>query len=320
MTKRPKSDQPLRTEAAHLPWGTAAWLPEDCVRLRGCEGALRDLFLAAGAGEIAMPSLEYAEVLERGFGHPEKLFRIVDFDGRLLALRPELTTPAARLYATALKKRPLPLKIFYIGQVYRQEAKHRGLWREFRQAGFECYGGDPVTADVVVIRLASEALARLEQKEAVICVGHVGIAESLMDEHGLAGTSRADVKAAMARKDRSTLAALEAPGVFAELINLPGNASAFENAATLSSSAGFRAATANLREVSERLSELSHNVVLDFSAIRPIDYYTGIVFEGLLADRGRPVLSGGRYDRLVEQFGPSTPATGFSVELEALLR
>jgi ATP phosphoribosyltransferase regulatory subunit len=320
MAKHPKSDQPLRAEAAHLPWGTAAWLPEDCVRLRECEGALRDLFLAAGAGEIAMPSLEYAEVLERGFGHPERLFRIVDFDGRLLALRPELTTPAARLYASALKERPLPLKIFYVGQVYRQEAKHRGLWREFRQAGFECYGGESVTADVVVIRLASEALSRLGQKGAVICIGHVGIAESLLEEHELAGAARADVKAALARKDRSALKDLGAPDVFAKLIDLPSDMSAFEKAAALSSSASFRASIENLRAISERLSELAHEVVLDLSAIRPIDYYTGVVFEGLLADRGRPVLSGGRYDRLVEQFGPATPATGFSVELEALLR
>ncbi len=303
-----------------LPWGTTAWLPEECRRLRECEGALRDLFLSAGASEVAMPAFEKAEILEKGFGNPDKLFRFLDRDGSLLALRPELTTPAACLFASALYDRPLPLKLFYIGQVFRQEPRHHGHFREFRQAGFECYGGESVSADVAVLKLAATALARLGAAEAVIELGHVGIVETLLAEAGISGARRLRIKQAIARKDRGGLEASGAPPVLSRLLAIHGGETLFARAREVLSGSRALEALSNLEEIAGRVSAGGTRTVIEICSTRGIDYYTGLVFEGLLPRVGRPVLSGGRYDRLVEQFGPATPATGFSIELETIIR
>lgn len=304
---------------AQLPWGTAAWLPEDSEKLRQCEWELREIFVAAGAGEIVTPAFEYAEVLERGFGHPEKLFRFLDPDGKTLALRPELTTPAARLFATALRDRPLPVKLFYIGPVYRQEAKHRGMFREFRQAGFECYGGDRRRSDLECLQLAAAALVKAGARDAVLEIGTVAVVDAL-----LAGTppqARPAIKDALARRDRNALAAAGASEVLGQLLSLPSDQDGLSAARDLVKAVpGAAAAIDELAAVAADCAALPVRTVLELAAVRPIDYYTGIVFEGLLPSVGRPVLSGGRYDRLVEQFGAPCPATGFSIEIETLLK
>ncbi len=304
---------------AQLPWGTAAWLPEDSEKLRQCEWELREIFVAAGAGEIVTPAFEYAEVLERGFGHPEKLFRFLDPDGKTLALRPELTTPAARLFATALRDRPLPLKLFYIGPVYRQEAKHRGLFREFRQAGFECYGGDARQSDLETIQLAAAALVKAGARAAVLELGNVAVVDALLAD--IAPAARPAIKDALSRRDRNALSTLGAPDALAQLLALPSDDSGLDAAGGIvAGNATAAAALDELAAMATACAALPVRTVIELAAVRPIDYYTGIVFEGLLPSVGRPVLSGGRYDRLVEQFGAPCPATGFSLEIETLLR
>jgi ATP phosphoribosyltransferase regulatory subunit len=295
-------------------------LPEECGRLRACEAILRDLFVEAGAGEIATPAFEYAEVLERGFGNPDLFFRLPDFDGRVLALRPELTTPAARLFATAMADRPLPLKIFYIGQVFRQAPKHRGLFREFRQAGFECYGGERRGEDLATIRLAAQALERLALPAVVLEIGHVGIVESILDEAGLDGRQRDRIRIEVGRKDRGALRRLGAPEILERLVRLPARPEALAEARTILAESKARAALDELEAVVAALGDLPLSTVIEIAAVREIDYYTGIVFEALHSGLGRSILGGGRYDRLVEEFGAATPATGFSLELEAILR
>lgn len=307
-------------QAETLPRGTSAWLPEECERLRRCEEILRGLFKERGAGEIATPAFEYAEVLERGFGNPDLLFRFPDFDGRVLSLRPELTTPAARLFATAMADRPLPLRIFYIGQVFRQAPRHHGLFREFRQAGFECYGGEGRTEDVAMIRLAAEALARLEETKAIIEIGHVGIIDSILDDAGITGRKRSRIRIEVGRKNRGALRSLDAPAILDRLVRLPASVATLAEAKTVIGDGKARQALEELEAVIAALGSMARPIVVEFAAVREIDYYTGIVFEALHPELGRPILGGGRYDRLVEEFGAPTPATGFSLELEAIMR
>lgn len=301
-----------------LPSGTSVWLPEDCAKLRQCEKDLRDLFLEAGAGEIATPTLEYVRDLERGFGFSKKIFKILDLesDGEILGLRPELTTSAAALFASSLSNRPLPLKLFYIGQVYRQEMRHRGLFREFRQAGFECYGGDLYEEDLNAIRLAVKALSKFDVKrEAVIEIGHVGIVEALLAEEKITGAKRTEIKESIRKKSADRL-----PEKFQRLLKIDSEEAMFDSVRAMTRNPGVLTAIEEMERMANALRDLPCRIIFEIAATREIEYYTGIVFEGLLPKLGRPVFSGGRYDRLVEQFGTATPATGFSLELETLLR
>ena len=75
------------------------------------------------------------------------MYRFVDRDGRTLALRPDLTIPTARVVGTRLYDQPLPLRLFYIGSVFRYEPPQAGRQREFTQAGFELIGAATPAAD-----------------------------------------------------------------------------------------------------------------------------------------------------------------------------
>lgn len=290
-----------------LPWGTNAWTPEACAQLRQAEQKLTRLFEQSGAREIAMPAFEYLDVFRENIGGTEKIFRLADTGDEVLALRPELTIPAARLFATSLSEYPLPLKLFYIGQVFRQEPKHRGRFREFRQAGCETYGGETFAGDVEMIRLASHALSALSANDAIIEIGHVGIVDSILDRFAINGSRRSEIKRLVMKKDRATLENESAPKELIDLVtsgNPPENSQAAEE----------------LKRIQQALTDIPHRIVPEYAAARTIEYYTGVVFEGLLPTMGRPALSGGRYDNLVGKFGQSTPAVGFSLELETLLR
>lgn len=302
------------------PWGTTAWLPEDCRRLRAAEETLRRLFNRAGAGEIALPAFDFAGSIERGYGHAERLFRFTDSDGSLLALRPEMTTPAARLYATSFAAGRRAVKLFYIGQVFRQGPRHHGLFREFRQVGFECFGGRPARADAEVIALAGRSLEQLGYHDAVIEIGNVAIVEALLNEHRLTGASRALVIRLLRQKNKSGLEKAGAPRAFIGLLDLDVDLRAFSAARRLSRDKTFQRAVNDLEKLARRVRRAAKRVLFEFAAVRGIDYYTGTVFEGFIPGVGHSVLSGGRYDNLVAQFGPPTPATGFSLELESLLR
>lgn len=305
---------------AQLPWGTTAWLPEECRRLRQSESLLRDLFTAAGAEEIATPTFEQALVFEKGLGAFAKLFRFLDADGAQLALRPELTTPAARLFATALADRALPLRVFYIGQVFRQETMHRGRFREFRQVGFEFFGGPAASADAEVARLCSSALTALGFSDAVIDIGNVAVVNTLLDEADLSGAARSEILRAIERRDESALAGLQAPAVLLELLRLGHEPSDLDRARGLSGSARYSSALDELRGLAMAITGIPQKVVIDLAAVPKLDYYTGMVVQAYVRGQGRPAASGGRYDGLVEVFGRSTPATGFSLELERLIR
>lgn len=293
-----------------MPSGLSVWLPEDCAKLRQCETSLRELFAEAGAGEIATPSIDYLDVLEKGFGHSRKIFRIADSAGEILGLRPELTTSAARLFASSMASRPRPLKIFYIGQVFRQEPRHHGHFREFRQAGYESYGGDLFIEDVAAITLAARSVAKIGVEGCVIEIGHVGIVESLLDQEKILGARRDEIKDSIRRKSPDGL-----PEIFRLLLDAD-----ITTVRSLTASPNVHSAVDELARIGAALSDLPYKVIFELAATRQIEYYTGIVFEGLMPRLGRPIFSGGRYDRLVEQFGPPAPATGFSLELETLLR
>ena len=303
-----------------LPWGTSAWLPEECEKLRTAETALRSLFSEFGGKEIATPTLVHAQTIEKGFGKPEKLFRVTDTDGSELVLRPELTSSAARLFATALTNEERPVKLYYLGQVFRQERRHRGNFREFRQAGYEIYGGDSNSMDRHIIESAASALSALGVDKGVIDIGHVGIVNALLDDAGITGVKRDNIRECLAKKDATGIREMKDASLFEKLLELGNDYSDFDKARTLSKNKTFQSALSELEAISSDLSSGGHTITFEFSSVSRIGYYTGMVFEGFVKGHGRTVIAGGRYDNLVSEFGASETATGFSLELERFLR
>lgn len=297
-------------------------LPEEAEALRQLEHRLLELFQRWGYREVRTPVLEFLSTVERGVGveGPNTLFVLVDRTGELLALRPEMTVPIARLVATHGQERA---RLSYVAEVFRVRDISRGEEREFVQAGVERIGDRGPDADAEVVALAVWALRKAGIEGFRIGLGHAGFLRGLLEAVGLDAEDQHAAQLLLYRRDFVTLQGLleDAPAAVREaILHLPS----WRGPDALDRAARLGIAPQALEEV-ERLLEalrpygVGEEVEVDLGLIRDFEYYTGIVFEGYVQGLGRPVLGGGRYDGLLVRFGADRPAVGFALHLNRLL-
>lgn len=318
----------LRQERAtrwqQVPDGVKDWAPPEAERRQALAARLREQFARWGYREVVTPTLEYLETILHGAGPgvQDQVVKIVD-GADLLALRPEMTVPIARLAATRLLRgAPGPLRLSYVATVFRSQEPGQGRLREFTQAGVELLGERGLDGDAEIIALAVESLRLARVPGAAVHVGHLGLLGDLLA--GLSEEQRSDVRSRLYRRefvgienvlpDRSVARLLQA------LPELHGSAG-LARASGLATSTASRTALAELGELIERLRAygVADAVEVDLSVIRDFSYYTGIVFEAYGQGAGYPLLGGGRYDALLARFNADCPATGFAMGLERVL-
>jgi len=310
-----------------LPHGVQDLFPEEAARRRRAEAALRDLFGRWAYEELIPPTFEYAETLAVGEGPDlaQAMYRFFDREGQTLALRADFTTQVARMAAGKMSGRPLPLRLCYIGSVFRYEEPQVGRQREFTQAGVELVGAHTPAADAEVVALAVAALEGVGVRDFQISLGQLALFRALTD--ALPPADLAAVRQAIDQRNVARLAAvLDAAGVadrrralLAHLPDLVGGPEVLQEARAYGGTVGEAAKW--LLQVYRLLEAYGagRRVILDLGEVRGTDYYTGITFRGVAPGLGWPVLSGGRYDGLIGQFGKPLAAVGFGLGIERAL-
>lgn len=314
-----------------IPYGTKDFLPREAKRKRIMEGAVADLFARWGYDEVVTPTFEYAQTIITGAGSEllQNMFRFFDKDNQILVLRPDMTTPIARVAATRLREQILPLKLFYVTNVFRYEQAQAGRQCEFCQAGVELLGEAGASADAEVVALAVETMLEAGLTNFQISLGQVQYINGIMQQSGLDEEKRQAIKTCMMKKDLVGLeeiirASAMDPNVAEMLRNTPrfyGGDDMFSKAYQLVGNETSRKALDNLAEIYTLLKSygLEQYVNFDLGLIRDLNYYTGMVFEGYTPGLGFPVCGGGRYDRMAAAFGVECPATGFALGIERIL-
>jgi ATP phosphoribosyltransferase regulatory subunit len=292
-------------------------------RRRALQRAMLDVLERARYEELSPPTFEYEDVFRRAGGAEvaEKLVRLVDLDGRILALRYDFTSSIARMAATTFADTPRPLRLCYAGPVYRQEPERGGRARETLQVGAELLGEGELGGDVEIVRLTIALVRSAGISDFQLNVGHVGVLAaglSALDE-----SRHAEVRGWIDRKDRGSLerALAHAPPEARALLDLPfaiGRRDALERIAATAPAAA-RPGLAALQALDDALTPAEReHLVYDLGEVRGLDYYTGVHFELFAAGAGRAVGAGGRYDELMGRFGRPMPAVGVSLDLDAL--
>jgi ATP phosphoribosyltransferase regulatory subunit len=315
-----------------LPYGVADLFFEESARKSRVEAVLRETFDRWSYSEIIPPSFEYYEPLssEASPQLREEIYRFFDRDGRTLALRADPTIPIARIVSTKLFDRQLPLRFFYVTNVFRYEEPKASLRREFTQAGVELIGTNTAAADAEVIALAVTALRTVGVLDFRLRVGTMGFISALLDELRLTPAHVEAIKLALERKSNPYLSEVlngsqirpDLRRALARLPELMGGAEILEiaerecaiNDRTL-------AALRHLRGVHLYLQALGCRdaITYDLAMVRGMAYYTGVVFEGFAPGIGFSIMSGGRYDKLLSHFGGDLPALGFAIGVERTL-
>jgi len=319
----------IRTQ---IPEGVRDRLPREAARIRRLSGQLDQVFRSWGYREVVSPGFEYLETVTAGagsLGRREDLYQFFDRKGRTLALRPDMTTPIARLAATKMAGESLPLRLSYFAPVYRHRDRKAGSASEIWQAGIELIGAEGAAADAEVIALACAALAATGLEGFKIGLGHADLVEGLFAEAGVSPELEEGLKEAMVARDlvafeKGVALARLAPEKEDLLLALVGFHGSFQQAVARFEGVGNGRVGRALERIGAILQFLealgvANQVSLDLGLVRSLGYYTGVVFEGYAPGVGSPVMGGGRYDNLLADFGGEAPATGFALEMDRLL-
>src|SRR6267378_1827539 len=171
-----------------IPPGTQIVIGRAARRRRVLERAICSVFEGWSYEEIVPPIFDYYDVFIKGMGRglEEQVYRFIDRDGNILALRPEFTSLVAKTAVTRLATSPKPIRLYYSGEVLRFEKPKGGRQREFAQVGIEHYGGAAKSADVEILLIAVEALQRLGIQGFQINLGSVDFFGGIFERLDLA--------------------------------------------------------------------------------------------------------------------------------------
>lgn len=309
------------------PEGTRDMLFEECAAKRDISERITRLFENYGYSEVITPGLEFYDVFSgKGRYIPqEAMYKLVDGKNRLMVLRPDSTMPIARLAATRLSGEELPLKLFYNQNIFMVNPKDSGRDDEIAQCGIEILGGDGGAADFEALVLAAKALAECDG-DYRIEIGDSSIFAELTASREFDEKTVEKIRRAIETKDLPTLDLLFENNAeneaFKALPRLFGGFEVFEKAKELLHGDVVEQKLAGLKELCEELCGIipKEKIRVDLGLVHKKDYYTGIIFRGYVEGYGQPVLSGGRYDTLLGDFGRDAGAVGFAVNVEAAAR
>lgn len=314
----------------HTPAGLTDILVKECELKFKIETAAREVFTRHGYHVVQPPMFEYYDVYDAAVTKAENMFKFFDNNGRMLALRPDLTTSVARIAATK-PLGELPYRIAYSGSAFRNdETFSNDRRREFSQAGIELIGNGGTDADAEVIEIAIEALLKFGVKDFQIDMGHADYYKGLAEIAGLDPIVSDKLRANINDKDFVAIEGIldgidideKLKEVFMELPKMFGS---IETAVAAAKNPIIgeksRAALENLISVYEILKGkgLDKYISTDLGMVPNLDYYTGIIVKGFAKGVAFPICSGGRYDNLTEKFGKALPATGIAIGIERVM-
>lgn len=311
------------------PEGSADRLFAECTAWRRVQRAVTELFQRRGYSELMTPETEYYDLfVAAGYPLPqESMMKVIDRSGRILVMRPDNTTPIARLTAAKLRGQPLPQRLYYNQSVYRSDDAHTGRSAATAQCGVELIGAGGLRADVEVAALAVQAVEAAGVEEFQLELGCVGFFSALAAELDAPGEVIAAMRRCIEEKNFTGYGELLEPyrtapagRALAELPRLFGGFEALRRARTLCCNPAASEALDLLETVYAQLQAagLGDRLRFDLGLVQRLDYYTGLVFRAYARGSGSALLSGGRYDRLIGRLGYDVPAVGFAVDIAAL--
>jgi ATP phosphoribosyltransferase regulatory subunit len=311
------------------PEGTKDLLFEECQARREVETKLINTFIGMGYSEVVTPGIEFFDVFnkESSYIPQENLYKLSDSKSRLVTIRPDSTIPIARMVATRLKDYTLPLRLFYNQSIYSINPALSGRSDEIVQAGIELIGSSSRKADLEVLSLAIQALSSFDSDNFRIEIGDIGFFTELVSRLGVNSDIEEEIRRLIEVKNYPALNDLldtignnKITYALKQLPRLFGGVEVFEKASTLFSDEKIEQILSDLKDLYNKLEELGYNgkINLDLGIVNRTNYYTGIVFRGYLQGYGEAVLSGGRYDKLISEFGYDVPAIGFGINVDAI--
>ena len=308
------------------PKGTQDILPQESAKWQYVEDFARKTFKKYNYGEIRTPIFEHYEVISRSVGDTtdivtKEMYDFYDKGDRHITLRPEGTAPVVRsyvenkLFAPEVQK---PVKVYYMGSMFRYERPQAGRLREFHQIGAECFGSSNPATDVEMIAMAAQFFKDIGITNVSLELNSLGNPESRAAYRQALIDYLTPLKPSLSadsqrRLEENPLRVLDSKE--------PEDKAAVEGAPSILDYLDEESST-YFAAVRSMLETLQIPYVINTNMVRGLDYYNHTIFEFTTEVAGSQltICAGGRYDGLVAYFGgPETPGVGFGMGLERLL-
>ena len=275
-----------------IPQGTRDILIDESSKRTILQERLLHYMQSCGFCRIETPLFEYYELFSGDISpvDDESIIKTIDRDGRVVVLRPDMTIPTVRVVATKLKGQQKPLKLFYMGNVYRADKKKRGTGREFCQVGAEIYGCSGKWLDLEIIEMAKESFREAGVSNYKIDIGHVGIIKGIFEGLNLSEEKKSYIIDLIGKKNlvelENEVSTLSIGSRYKEIIcKLPRffgrPEDVFKNIDEIIINDTVRESADYLFEVCEksRAMGLDPNLIIDVGMTGNMKYYTGLIFK-----------------------------------------
>lgn len=322
----------MKDKLLHTPEGVRDIYSTECAVKLLIQEKLHQVLKLYGFRDIQTPSFEFFDIFnhERGTVSSKDMYKLFDKEGNTLVLRPDITPSVARCVAKYYKDEELPVRLCYIGNTYINNTAYQGKLKEVTQLGAELINDDSIDADAEMLAITIECLLEAGLKEFQLEIGNADFFRSLIEEAGF--DNKDDISKLRTLIENKNMFGIEEivhnkamsnelKEMFLKLPELFGSLDILDYA---------KSVTKNLRSLKalERLVKLYEIMTIygfekyisfDLGMTSKFDYYTGIIFKAYTYKTGEPVVTGGRYDNLVGQFGKECPAIGMAIVIDNLL-
>jgi ATP phosphoribosyltransferase regulatory subunit len=321
----------MKKKLLHTPEGVRDIHNEECAKKLVLQSRIHDVLNLYGYSDIQTPTFEFFDIFnkERGSVSSNEMFKFFDRDGNTLVLRPDMTPAIARTAAKYYSETDLALKLCYIGNTYINNSSYQGRLKETTQMGAELIGDDSLDADAEIISMVIDSLLKSGLNEFQVEIGQVQFFKGFLNEAGISSDVEEELVELILNKNyfgvEEILDTQKIDLQIAEtLLLLPqlfGSVEVLEKAKALSNNQQSLDAIKRLEDLYQLLQLYGYEkyITFDLGMLSKHAYYTGVIFNAYTYGTGDSVVKGGRYDKLIGQFGSDKASIGFSITVDQLM-
>lgn len=315
----------------HTPEGVRDIYDRECARKNIVEQRILRQMQLFGYSAIETPMFEFFDIFakERGSVSDREMYKFFDRYNNTVVLRPDMTPAIARCVTKFYGEETMPQRLCYLGHTFTNSASYKGRLYEVTQSGAELIGDDSAQADAEMIAMVIQSLRSAGLKEFQVELGEVEFFRGLLEESGISEEEGDELRELIENKNyfgvedyiSNVLKKADFKDVFLKLPELFGSVDNIRQAKEMTKNQRAQSAIDRLEKVHQILKEygLTEYISYDLGMLSKFSYYTGIIFKAYSYGIGDYMVSGGRYDKLLVQFGRDISAIGFAITIDRLM-
>lgn len=321
----------MAAELFHTPEGVRDLYGRECARKLAVQDRISRVFHLYGYQDIETPAFEFFDIFskERGSVSSREMFKFFDRDNNTLVLKPDVTPAIARCVARYFMDETMPVRLCYRERTFTNNTSYQGRLKEITQTGVELIGDDSEAADGEMIAMVIDSLKAAGLSQFQVEVGEMEFFRGLVEEAGMDRETEETLRELIENKNYFGVEELVSRGnlpealreLFLKLPELFGSPEEMGKIKAMVKNARSLKAIERLEKVQAALESygMAEYVSYDLGMLSKYQYYTGIIFKAYTYGTGEYIVTGGRYDKLLVQFGKDVPAIGFAIVIDQLM-